>query len=465
MGDELDSDLSLLCASFKEDTLFNVVLEDEDSDEDGIAAVLKSSFIVEGTNLGGGEEHAQRLIDEPVGNNALTVQCDLVQVIHGTMSEGGSPATLLVFQFAFVPRGNHRRFKEVEINITFSAGEVSDITPKGTWATLQSETQQELTHNVSPGLEAGFGPAKATMGYTWELKETQMIQGRSSVVGTVHSLRQAGKSTRQRVNNIFWGLFENPQTKSGIPSFMQAAVLLKGDGVIWTSQGQTLSAEITISGTVETHDWVKGKWASLEKKMSNRRRKRENIVFIPEKSTGSVPDANNLMKTDLSTYKQLVTIRRQWVNGEEKSPESGSAHDSAHQKAQEKREDMGKLLAVDSPTEMPRDSIQNATRHPVSEIEPSGESYIPTSNMEVSALEKIATANSTVQEPVDEDQIESIGAEEKQQRLTDVEEELSSVRNEAKLISQLVLLVRQERTLVQKRQRLQRSLLGELEFR
>ncbi|TFB02552.1 hypothetical protein CCMA1212_005149 [Trichoderma ghanense] len=448
MGDELDGGSLLRCPPYEHDTRFDIVLVDEDPNADETAAELKSSFIVQGTNLGGGG-----LIDEPVGDNALTVQCDLVQVIHGTMSEGGSPATLLVFQFAFVPRGNRRRFKEVEINITFSAGEVSEITPKGTWATLQSEKQQELTHSVSPGLEAGFGSAKATMGYTWELKETQTIQGRSSVVGSRHSLMQAGNSTRRRMNNIFWGLYENPQTKSGIPSFMQAAALMKGEGLMWASQDQTFSAEITIRGTVETHDWFKGKWASFEKKMSSKGKEKNKVVLIPEKSTGSLPDTHNLMKVNLNTYKQLVTIR-QWEDGDGKPSAYGSAQGLAQQEAIGKQHDKGKLLAVGPPDEISPDLTQNATRHSVSGTDLGGESNMPTSEPAVYASERATTANSTPQDALGEDLVASLSAKEKQQRLSDVEEELSLVRNEAKLVSQLLVLAREERKLLQKRKKL-----------
>lgn len=245
----------------------------------------------------------------------------------------------------------------------------------------------QRTPSVSAGLEAGFGPAKATMGYTWELKKTQMIQGHSSVVGSRHSLGQAGTSGRPRVKNIFWGLYENPQTNSGIPSFMQTAVLLKGEGVMGASHGQTFSAELTIGGTVETHGWVKDKWASFERKMSSKRKKEGNVIFIPEKNTGFVRDADNLMKVDLNTYKQLVTIR-QWENGDEKPREYGSAYESAHQEATEKQEDtekqeeMGKLLTADLPDAMPQPSIEDATPHAVLDTDPGGKSLTSKSVLE-----------------------------------------------------------------------------------
>ncbi|KAK0721112.1 hypothetical protein B0H67DRAFT_442577, partial [Lasiosphaeris hirsuta] len=155
------------------------------------------------------------------------VQCDLAQVIHGTMFEGGSPATLLVFQFCFVPLGNHRRFKTAEITITFSAGDVQAISPVNTWTTLRSQVQQEISHSISPALEASFGPAKSTVGYTWQFKENREIEGHSRVVGLVHALGKVSARQKKRKNTVVWSLHENEQTSSGIPSFMQAAALLK----------------------------------------------------------------------------------------------------------------------------------------------------------------------------------------------------------------------------------------------
>lgn len=130
MTSESDTDLLFSEARFEDDTRFNVSLIDDDLPEDDYkkSVTLTSAFTTKGTNLGG-EEQARHLIDEAISNDALVVQCDLDQIIHGTMVDGGVPATLAVLQFAFVPRGTKRRFKEAEITITFSSGEVHAITP------------------------------------------------------------------------------------------------------------------------------------------------------------------------------------------------------------------------------------------------------------------------------------------------------------------------------------------------
>jgi len=106
------------------------------------------------------------LIDEDIGDDALTIQSDITKVIHGTMRPDGPPATLIVFQFAFVPYGNYNRFKKAEVIITFSTGQVHSISPNNTWTTLPSEKQQECSHTISPSLEASLGPVKAATTYS-----------------------------------------------------------------------------------------------------------------------------------------------------------------------------------------------------------------------------------------------------------------------------------------------------------
>ncbi|KAI1458769.1 hypothetical protein F4805DRAFT_113710 [Annulohypoxylon moriforme] len=453
MENEIDTDLLFSKEKFDDDTRFNVKLFDEDlfGDDDNKGASLKSNFIIQGTNLGGGEEQDSRLIDEIV-SNALVVQCDLSQIIHGTMVEGGSPATLLVFQFAFVPRSNKRRFEEAEITITFSAGSVQAITPSNTWATLQSEKERELSHSVSPGLEAAFGPGKATVGYTWQLKESKTIESHSSVVGTTHTLGQARTEAKPRVNTVFWGLYENPDTKSGIPSFIQTAVLLKREKTTNEPLGQKFNADITISGKVDNRKWAKDKWENVTKSMSGQSRKGAEVIFNPEKSKGSVQDANNLRDVKLDTYKQLVTIRT-WVDGDEKSPEqnTGPRKDSVIESAGQPPSLVGAnaitmpitLSATDVHT-----SVQNLAKDAAygAAADVTGKEFHG-SRMDATtfALPNATSADSSSRDLASKDRAMLLDDDKKQERLKYLEEQISSVRQEMMLITQLVSLVREER--------------------
>ena len=452
MEKEFDIDLLDPNSQFEEDTRFDVVLTDDPGEiaiTKGIQ--LRSSFIVPGSNLGGSEEQPQRVIDKTISNNALTVQCDLAQVIHGTWVKGGSPATLVVFQFAFVPRSNRRRFKEAEISISFSAGDVQAITPENTWATLQSEKQEELSHSLSPGLEAAFGPVNATMGYTWEMSESKTVEGRASVVGLTQALGQTGSMTRARKNTVFWGLYENPQTDSGIPSFMQTAVLLKRETVEGEPLGQKFSADITISGRVDNREWVNDKWTRITKTMSGKSRKGEEIIFNPEKNRGTVDDVHNLKDVKLDIYKQLVTIRT-WVDGDEKPPEQKrEAPDALGQDPAIKPSSEFSPTTVISSTTQSATTVhppvehlaETVTQHPTA----NSTSKTPRSQLDVAAFASLDSTlvGSLSQDTASEGRSVSLKDNDRQRRLHYLEEQRSLIRYEASLLTQLVALAREER--------------------
>ncbi|UKZ61338.1 uncharacterized protein TrAtP1_002604 [Trichoderma atroviride] len=286
---------------------FEIVLEDKTNPDD-ISA--KPKFTIRGANIDNGGD-STGLIDVNIGGDALIVQCDLVQAVHGFLYSD-QPATLAVFQFGFVPRGNNRRFKEVKVTLTFSAGDVKAITPSNTWAIFKSKTEREVSHSVNPNLEASCGPGKGSLGYTWQLKKTDKIKGHARVEGI---MRTQGHSSRRggRKNTVFWGLYENKAIKSGIPSFMQTAVLLKRDKLVEDPLGERFSAKIMISGEVDRLTNVKEKWETLTAAMSGSSVKGENILFNPKNNRGTVKDPGNLLVKDLEKYKSLVTIRN-WVD-------------------------------------------------------------------------------------------------------------------------------------------------------
>lgn len=294
---------------------FNIVLQDIQND-DFIGAVPK--FLINGANLSNGEQDAG-LIDVDIGGDALIVQANMAQVVHGTMVEDGSPATLVVFQFAFVPRGNNRRFKEVEITMTLCAGELHFIAPQGTWAAFRSEKEQELSHSVSPGMEATVGLGNATLGYTWQLKETKKIESHARITESVRSLGHRSSPGRKWPNTAFWGMYENKQTRSGTPSFLQTAVLIK------RSKSEKFSAEIKIQGEVDRLTDAKDTWESIGKKVGGRNTRGEDVIFNTKTSRGDFKDVNNLKDENLEGYQRIITVR-DWADGAGSSGEEPRKH-------------------------------------------------------------------------------------------------------------------------------------------
>jgi hypothetical protein len=99
------------------------------------------------------------------------VLVNMIQVNHGTLMEGGSPATLIVMKFQFLP-GRAGRLSLVNVEMKFSKvsnsgtnPEVVDIAPKGTWSVLKSKTPEE-----------------------WILKQTKVEENSGKITGGIRAL-------------------------------------------------------------------------------------------------------------------------------------------------------------------------------------------------------------------------------------------------------------------------------------
>lgn len=296
----------------------------DDISEDESGAVPK--FHITGGNLVHGNDQQKHQLDADVGDEALSVKCDLVQVLHGTSVENGTPATIAVFQFAFVPWGNNRRFREVKINVTFSDGEIERISPMGSFAIARSQTTQELSHAVSPSLQMAVAPISASLGYQWQKKETKTLDGFTRLDGRVKAFGVHG--SRKRLNTAAWRLNENHQTESGIPTLLQTAVLLKRNAGNAGSPGAKFSAELEIKGKVDRLTQFEDRWKHCIKSITGNKHTGGQIMFDPNVVIqGEVNDLKNLGSEDLDQYTQLVTVK-DWEDGKLVKVEPNAAQNS-----------------------------------------------------------------------------------------------------------------------------------------
>lgn len=296
----------------------------DDVSEDELGAVPK--FHIRGGNLVHGNDQQKNQLDVDVGDEALSVKCDLVQVLHGNLVEHGTPATIAVFQFAFVPWGNNRRFREVKISLTFSDGEIERISPNGSFAIARSEMTQELSHAVSPSLQAAVAPISASLGYQWQKKETKTVEGYTRLDCRVKASGVHGRM--KRLNTAVWRLNENPQTESGIPTLLQTAVLLKRYDENAGSPGAKFSAELEIKGEVDRLTRFEDTWKRCIKSLTGNKNTGGEIMFDPGvPSQGEVNDLKNLGREDLDQYMQLVTVK-DWEDGKRVKVEPKVAQDS-----------------------------------------------------------------------------------------------------------------------------------------
>lgn len=176
---------------------------------------------------GPGEVQRPHLVDR---GDCLVVLGDLLEVVHGSLSQGGDPATILIVEFQFVPSKNSRRFKGASITMRFESEdpsncdlEIVDIAPRGRFAIKPTTKQIEITRSANASLQGGAAGLEAVVGFGCELKESQEKTDQTTVTGTIRleGLNYGGKNTAR------WTLSENRAQKDGIPTFLRNVVLLK----------------------------------------------------------------------------------------------------------------------------------------------------------------------------------------------------------------------------------------------
>ncbi|KAE8448024.1 hypothetical protein EG329_009947 [Mollisiaceae sp. DMI_Dod_QoI] len=178
-------------------------------------------------------------------SQALRFRASLVGVIHGTLSTGGAPASLIVTEFRFESGDAARRFKSATIEYIFlSEDETSDklrpeicrIAPSGAFSIdpLDTSAPTAVTSVESPS-SPGPPPrmarresidSMATIKHAprvhWKLNETQDAREHATLTGLTRTREDYGGK-----NIATWVLRENRSTMSGIPTVLQTAVLLK----------------------------------------------------------------------------------------------------------------------------------------------------------------------------------------------------------------------------------------------
>ncbi|KAK7709646.1 hypothetical protein SLS63_013161 [Diaporthe eres] len=163
--------------------------------------------------------------------DALFTKANIVSITHGTMAPGDDPATLLIFEFRFISMQPSRRFTTCNITVTFEDSDkvvdycpvVHHIAPDGSFALHKTKAVRNVNLNLSAGLRAGFGGlASAETGIAWKMDEAKDIENWTRLSGTRREVGSSGKD-----DAAVWSAAENAAAKSGIPSFLRTAVLLR----------------------------------------------------------------------------------------------------------------------------------------------------------------------------------------------------------------------------------------------
>ncbi|KAJ4111450.1 hypothetical protein NW768_011803 [Fusarium equiseti] len=160
----------------------------------------------------------------------VDISCEHKHIAHGFYDdEDKQHCSLIVFDFSFTPNGPAVRIKEAYVVVKFSAMEKGDpepvvqaAYPKGMFGVVP--TTQRETSARSAGINVGGGgPVQVGA----ELKAENSIERETVSHSTVKgSIDKRGRSWGDK-NSVSWSLWENPKSKTGIVTSMQAPVLLK----------------------------------------------------------------------------------------------------------------------------------------------------------------------------------------------------------------------------------------------
>ncbi|KAK1833533.1 hypothetical protein QBC39DRAFT_401464 [Podospora conica] len=191
--------------------------------------------------------------------NATAVRGRLFHVVHGTTSAADPrPASLLVFEWLLVPAKLGRRFRTVDIDVTFAAAgrrrgrDLAEYAP-GVAAVAPDVPLESRVSSREVTVEASAG-AKVTAGYPgivsggpeagWRRTEVTRRRDYRFVAGYPTYVEK----TYGEPNGVHWTLQENGSEKSGLPGRVRTAVLLQrnvGDGRGMFSA--TINASVKVS--------------------------------------------------------------------------------------------------------------------------------------------------------------------------------------------------------------------------
>jgi hypothetical protein len=222
----------------------------------------------------------------------LSVQGSLVTVVHGKFAPGGPRATLIVARLELMSSHHCRRFSSAKIsfhfrnNKKFLNSSVHKIAPSGEIALNQSWYRLEEKVSAGGGGGLGIHPLAADVQAKYELTKALVRPDCGSLYG---STTTEGRSFGPK-NTARWSMSQNESEKSGIPTHLYLAILLKRDNDEPFFADVKVNAEVDVLYKLES--WIQDVGG---------KNKIDPIKFDPRKPPmGVIP--NGLDKDNLSEY-------------------------------------------------------------------------------------------------------------------------------------------------------------------
>lgn len=163
---------------------------------------------------------------------AVDLRCTCLDIIHGDFEpDNDDAATLIVLEFNFDARKVARRIKFVKTTFQFSSfnprdpePEVFKISPVGNLVLVPTKQMEERRATTGGNLAAApFPGVEAGLNISLEKNVSLETTDATRVVGSIDLRgRDYGKK-----NSVSWSLMENDTTKTGVPTLLRSAILLK----------------------------------------------------------------------------------------------------------------------------------------------------------------------------------------------------------------------------------------------
>jgi hypothetical protein len=252
--------------------------------------------------------------------DSLTVQVDVVHIIHGTLShENSCPATLVITEFRFISPKKSGHLQSAFINYRFADSRdstskgpvVVGISPMGSLSILPSKKGPESRRplSVSSSSSFNFGSSAGgvlanvgvniTPGYSWDVVDDSMKPGGATLAGAI----DVEGSRRGGANTATWALMEGDVEKNGIPNLLRTAILLRRD-----DQYEPFTATIEVDATADL--------AYEVRRLSGRTPKEMPVKFNIDLTGGGASggfsseiDSDNLEAVELKALSAVATAR------------------------------------------------------------------------------------------------------------------------------------------------------------
>jgi hypothetical protein len=205
-----------------------------------------------------GDTYRRDLLDR---GHVLTVSASLALLYHGSLSPGGSDASLLVFDFRFNSTKRTQRFVDATVTIRFrdSDGEdrydpvVRTIAPEGVSVIDAKTDSLDVERRFDVGLNVGVQNLGANVNYGAQRTGQEIIEHAVTLVG---NRRLLGKDAGGK-NAVVWSMEEDQKKKAGIPTLLRAALVLE------RKPGRSFTFDIEVRETANFVSDAKSKFKSF----------------------------------------------------------------------------------------------------------------------------------------------------------------------------------------------------------